>query len=64
MPSLLAHVLHLEALGVSRRRAALFFATFFLSSLATYMAIVFVPLYALKLTESLSLISLLTTAYY
>ena len=64
MSSLLAHVLHLEALGVSRRRAALFFATFFLSSLATYMAIVFVPLYALKLTESLSLISLLTTAYY
>ena len=64
MSSLLAHLLHFEALGVSRSRAALFFSTFFLSSLATYMAIVFVPLYALGLTESLPLISLLTTAYY
>lgn len=64
MASLLAHLLHFEALEVSRGRAALFFSTFFLSSLATYMAIVFVPLYALKLTQSLPLISLLTTAYY
>lgn len=64
MTSTLAHLLPLEALGEGRKRAALFFTTFFFTSLATYMAIVFIPLYALKLTDSLSLISLLTTAYY
>jgi len=50
LSSLLANLVHLEALGVSRGRAALFFATFFLTSLASYMAMVFIPPYALTLT--------------
>ncbi|PCN50510.1 hypothetical protein B6U99_04070 [Candidatus Geothermarchaeota archaeon ex4572_27] len=60
----LPHLIHLEALGRSRREAEAFFATFFLTSMSTYMAIVFVPLYALKYTGDLSLIALLATSYY
>jgi MFS family permease len=64
LSGLLANLIHLEALDVPRGRAVLFFTTFFLTSLATYMTIVFIPLYALSLTQSLPLISLLTTSYY
>ncbi|MCX8204655.1 MAG: MFS transporter [Candidatus Nezhaarchaeota archaeon] len=63
MPSPLAYLLYLEAWG-ALRRTGVFFATFFLSSLTTYVAMVLTPLYALRLTQSLPLISLLTTAYY
>lgn len=45
-------------------RTWLFFATFFLPSLTTYVTMVLTPLYALRLTSSLPLISLLTTVYY
>ncbi|MEM4700443.1 MAG: MFS transporter [Candidatus Nezhaarchaeales archaeon] len=46
------------------RGARLLFATFFLPSFTTYVTMVLTPLYALKLTSSLPLISLLTTVYY
>lgn len=64
MRGAVAHFIHFEALGRGRRETYAFFATFFLTAMSTYMTIVFIPLYALKFTANLGLVSLLTTAYY